>query len=105
MYTPKGKTKQMEDTNMKASTGMKVQGYKSSCIGILIQASCWNGEIIKVNKKSIRVHLTENINTCGGKETSRWNISRDVTYTFWKTTEDGREIYRSEGKVYGIITL
>jgi hypothetical protein len=84
---------------------MNVQGYKSSCIGLLIQASYWNGEIIKVNKKSIRVHLTENINTFGGKETSRRNISKDVTYTFWKTTEDGKEIYRSDSKLYGIITL
>ncbi len=50
---------------MKANIGMKVQGYKSSCIGILIQAS-------------------------------RWSISKDVTYTYWKTTSDGREIYRSD---------
>lgn len=26
-------------------------------------------------------------------------------YTYWKTTSDGRELYRSEGRLYGIITL
>lgn len=90
---------------MKARTGMKVQGYRGNCIGILIQASRWNGEITKVNKKSIRVHLDENINTYGSRETSRFSISKEITYTYWKTTEDGRELYRSEGGLYGIITL
>jgi len=90
---------------MKANIGMKVQGYRSRCIGVLIQANRWNGEIIKINKKSIRVHLTENINTFGSRETSRWSISQDVTYTYWKTTSDGKEIYRSDARLYGIITL
>ncbi len=90
---------------MKAQTGMKVQGYSSSCIGILIQATRYNGTITKVNRKSIRVHITESVSTYGSKETSRWQMSRTITYTYWKTTSDGRELYRSEGRLYGIITL
>ncbi len=90
---------------MKAQTGMKVEGYRSSCIGLLIQATRYNGTITKVNRKSIRVHITESISTFGSKETSRWNLSTDTTYTYWKTTDDGREIYRSSGRLYGIITL
>ncbi len=90
---------------MKAQTGMKVEGYRSSCIGLLIQATRYNGTITKVNRKSIRVHITESISTFGSKETSRWNLSTDTTYTYWKTTDDGREIYRSNGRLYGIITL
>ena len=34
---------------MKAQVGMKVKAYTGSCIGILIQSTEWNGEIIKVN--------------------------------------------------------
>lgn len=90
---------------MKAQVGMKVEGYSGTCTGLLIQESRWNGEITKVNRKSIRVHLTENVNSFGSRETSRWNIDKDVIYTYWKTTSDGREIYRSEGRLYGIITL
>ena len=33
---------------MKAQVGMKVKAYTGSCIGILIQSTEWNGEIIKV---------------------------------------------------------
>ena len=42
-----------------AKIGMKVEAYRGSCIGLLIQSTTWQGEIIKVNKKSIRVRLTE----------------------------------------------
>ena len=45
--------KAKEATNMKAQVGMKVKAYTGSCIGILIQSTEWQGEIIKVNKKSI----------------------------------------------------
>lgn len=40
-----------------AQVGMKVRAYTGSCIGLLIQSTEWQGEIIKVNKKSIRVRL------------------------------------------------
>ncbi len=90
---------------MKAQTGMKVQGYRSSCVGSLIQATRYNGTITKVNRKSIRVHITESVSTFGSKETSRWQLNHTVTYIYWKTTSDGRQIYRSEGRLYGIIAL
>ena len=48
-----------------AQIGMKVEAYKGSCIGLLIQSTTWQGEIIKVNKKSIRVRLTESTSTFG----------------------------------------
>ena len=42
-----------------AQIGRKVEAYRGSCIGLLIQSTTWQGEVIKVNKKSIRVRLTE----------------------------------------------
>ena len=39
--------------------GMKVEAYEGRCIGILIEATTWQGEITKMNRKSIRVRLTE----------------------------------------------
>ena len=89
----------------KAQVGMKVEGYHSHCVGLLIEAHRYLGTITKVNKKSIRVNITENINTFGKKETSLWQPNDTVIYTYWKTTSDGRELYRSEGRLYGIITL
>ena len=90
---------------MKATVGMKVEGYKSQCIGIIIEATRYLGTITKVNKKSIRVQLNEVVSTSDHKEKGRYTIANTVTYTFWKITLDGRSLYRSEGRLHGIITL
>ena len=71
---------------MKAQVGMKVRAYEGSCIGIIIQSTEWQGEIIKVNKKSIRVRLTESTSMRGKKITNhRENMRTEVTYRFVKT--------------------
>ena len=43
---------------MKAIAGMKVTGYKGTCIGLIIDANYHIGTITKVNKKSIKVNIT-----------------------------------------------
>lgn len=90
---------------MKASTGMKVKAIEGKCIGIMIEETKWTGTITKVNKKSIRVNLTEEARTYGEREARCRDIDREVRYTFWKTTSDGIELYKSEGRMYGIIKL
>ena len=50
-------------TKMKATVGMKVTGYSGSCIGVIIDSHYYIGTITKVNKKSIKVNITEVINT------------------------------------------
>lgn len=90
---------------MKATTGMKIKAYRGDCIGIIIQATTWTGTIIKVNKKSIRVKLEESVTTYGKRLIHKGAADQDVTYRFWKTTSDGRELYRSECRLYGIIEL
>ena len=89
-----------------AQIGMKVEAYKGSCIGLLIQSTTWKGEIIKVNKKSIRVRLTESTSTFGRKTTSHFeNLCTEKTYRFVKTLSDGRSLYRSKADLYGHIKI
>ena len=40
-----------------AKIGMKVEAYRGSCIGLLIQSTTWQGEIIKVNKKKLKIDI------------------------------------------------
>ena len=89
-----------------AQVGMKVRAYTGRCIGLLIQSTEWQGEIIKVNKKSIRVRLTESTSKFGSKITSHWeNINTEKTFRFSKFLSNGNAYYRSEGGLYGGIEI
>lgn len=90
---------------MNAQVGMKVKAYAGSCIGILIQSTTWNGEIIKVNKKSIRVRLTDSTSKFGSKVTSHYENVNVVTYRFVKTLDNGKDWYKSEANIYGSIDI
>lgn len=85
--------------------GMNVEAYKSCCIGIIIDSTTYSGKIIKVNKKSIRVQLERMIVKHGNKITNNTDYAATVTYKFWKTCEDGRDIYVSNSRIYGIIEV
>lgn len=90
---------------MKAQVGMKVKAYKGDCIGLLIQSAEWNGEIIKVNKNSIRVRLTDSVSKFGKKETNRWTGNTEKTFPFVKTLSNGHDWYKSEANLYGGIEI
>jgi hypothetical protein len=91
---------------MKAEVGMKVKAYTGSCIGILIQSTTWEGEITKVNKKSIRVRLTESTSKFGSKTTSHFEgLNTEKTYRFVKTLSNGKDWYKSEAGLYGGIEI
>ena len=89
---------------MKIEFGMNVTAYKSHCIGFIIDSSTYTGEVVKVNKKSIIVKLIHILAKHGDKVVSdtEYNVP-NVKYTYWKTTEDGQIIYKSDSKIYGII--
>ena len=90
----------------KAQVGMKVKAYTGRCVGILIQSATWEGEIIKVNKKSIRVRLTESTSRFGSRTTSHWeNLNTEKTFRFVKTLSSGKDWYKSEGGLYGGIEI
>lgn len=90
---------------MKVAVGMKVTSYSGSCIEVIIDSHYYIDTVTKVNKKSVKVNITEVTNTHGEKEVSRYNTNHTVTYTLWKITEKGEEIYRSEACLYGFITI
>ena len=91
---------------MKAEVGMKVRAYKGSCIGLLIQSTEWQGEIVKVNKKSIRVRLTESTSKFGSKTTSHFEgMNTEKTFRFVKTLSNGKDWFKSESNLYGGIEI
>ena len=85
--------------------GMNIEAYKSHCIGIIIDSSTYTGNVVKVNKKSIRVQLNHIVAKHGQKIVRDTDYSATVTYKFWKTTSEGRDIYVSDGRIYGIIEI
>ncbi len=85
--------------------GMNITAYKSQCIGFIIDNVNYSGKIIKVNKKSIRVQLEHIVVKHGDKITHDADYAATITYKFWKTTSDGRDIYVSDGRIYGIIEI
>ena len=90
----------------KAQVGMNVKAYKGNCIGLLIQSTEWDGEIIKVNRKSIRVRLTESTSKFGSKTTSHYEgLNTEKTYSFVKILSDGKAWYKSEANLYGSIKI
>lgn len=86
--------------------GTKINAYKGYSIGKMIQSTEWCGEIIKVNKKSIRVRLTESTSMWGCRvESRRENLNEEVSYRFVKTLSNGKNWYQSEGMIYGGIEI
>ena len=56
-----------------------------------------DGEIVKENAKSIRVHLTHCKYTTNGKVTREYNMNEKATFAFWKTIEN-RQFGKNAGK-------
>jgi len=74
--------------------------------GMFIYEEVITGKIVKVNKKSIRVHMTHVKRTTNGKVTREYNIDETATFTFWKTIERQSgtvDLYKNSK--YGIIEI
>ena len=70
------------------------------------------GKIVKVNKKSIRVHMTHAKCTTNGKVTNEYEMNQTATFTFWKTIENrqtienaGKTVDLYKNNLYGIIEV
>ena len=92
----------------------RVQIHKgnNSMGGIFIYEKFITGTVVKVNKKSIRVHMTHVKYTTNGEITREYNINEEATFTFWKTIENRQfgknasktvDIYKNNK--YGIIEI
>ena len=80
--------------------------------GIFIYEEIITGKIVKVNKKSIRVHMTHAKYTTNGKVTREYDINEEATFDFWKTIENrqfgknaGKTVSIYKNKGYGIIEI
>jgi hypothetical protein len=91
---------------MIATLNQKVTAHRgSNSMGTMfIYEAFKNGEIVKVNSKSIRVHLEKEIRKTNGKVTSERQIDTSATFTFWKhLSRSGESLYKNAE--HGIITL
>lgn len=74
--------------------------------GIFIYEEIITGRIVKVNKKSIRVHMTHVKYTTNGKVTKEQYINETATFTFWKTiNRQSGTVSLYKNKKYGIIEI
>jgi hypothetical protein len=82
-----------------------VQIHKGSTIdGILIHEEFITGTVVRVNKKSIRVHMTHIKYATNGKVTREYDIDETATFDFWKTINNGTvDVYKNPK--YGIIKI
>ena len=71
-----------------------------------------DGEIIKENTKSIRVHMTHCKCTTNGKITREYNMNEIATFAFWKTVENcqfgknkGKKVSFYKNNAFGIIEI
>jgi hypothetical protein len=94
----------MKNTNITTGTQVQAHTGSNSMGGMFIYETFRNGEIIKVNEKSIRVRLNSERHTKNGETTSERATNITAAFTFWKNRSDnGKALYKNA--MYGIITL
>ena len=91
---------------MRVNEMVQIHKGNNSMGGIFIYEEFITGTIVKVNKKSIRVHMTHVKCTTNGKITREYDINEEATFTFWKTInkQSGTvDVYKNPK--YGIIKI
>ncbi len=86
-------------------TRTMVQIHKGNSIdGILIQEEFITGTIVRVNAKSIRVHMVHIKYLTNGELTREHSMDEVATFKLWKTSVDGTaNIYKNPK--YGVIKI
>lgn len=97
---------------MKVNEMVQVRSGYNSMGGMFIYEEIITGTVVKVNKKSIRVHMTHVKCTTNGKVTREYDIDETATFDFWKTIENrqfgknaGKTVSIYKNKKYGIIEI
>lgn len=91
---------------------MNVEIHDGVKIGATICEKFITGKVVKVNEKSIRVHMSHKKVTRNGRVSYECDMNDVATFTFWKTVEN-REFGKNVGKnvsfyknnTYGIIEI
>ena len=97
---------------MKVNEMVQIHNGNNSMGGIFTYEEFITGTIVKVNKKSIRVHMTHAKFTTNGQVTKEQDMDETATFTFWKTIENrqfgknvGKTVSIYKNKEYGIIEI
>ena len=87
---------------MRVNETVQIHKGTNSMGGMFIYEEFITGTIVRVNKKSIRVHMSQAKCLTNGKVTREYNINEEATFTFWKTINNGTvDVYKNPK--YGII--
>lgn len=97
---------------MKVNEMVQIHNGNNPMGGMFIYEKFITGTIVRVNKKSIRVHMTHAKYTTNGKVTCEYEMNQTATFTFWKTIEN-KQFGKNAGKTvsiykntkYGIIEI
>lgn len=89
-----------------------VQIHQGTCSmgGMYIHEKLITGKVVKVNAKSVRVHMTHIERMVNGKLVSEDEMNETATFAFWKTVKRsefnaGKTVSYFKNKEYGIITV
>ena len=91
---------------MKINEMVQIHSGSNSMGGMFIYEEFIEGKVVKVNKKSIRVHMTHVKCTTNGKLMREYDIDETATFAFWKTIETaGKTVSIFKNNKYGIIKV
>ena len=91
---------------MKVNEMVQIHKGNNSMGGMFIYEEFITGKVDKVNKKSIRVHMTHAKCATNGKITCEYDMNEEATFTFWKKVnkQSGTvDVYKNSK--YGIIEI
>ena len=85
---------------------VQIHKGNNSMGGMFIYEEFIEGKVVKVNAKSIRVHMTHVKCTTNGKLTREYDIDETATFELWKTIETaGKTVSIFKNNKYGIIKV
>ncbi len=97
---------------MKVNEMVQVHNGSCSMGGMFIYERFITGTVVKVNAKSIRVHMSNAKCTTSGKVTREYDVDETATFTFWKTIENkqfgknaGKTVSIYKNNKYGVIEI
>ena len=91
---------------MMVNKTVQIHKGSNSMGGMFIYEEVITGKIVKVNKKSIRVHMTHVKCTTNGKVTREYDMDEKTTFAFWKTiNEQSGTVNVYKNPKYGIIKI
>ena len=86
---------------MKVNEMVQIHEGYASVGGMFIDEKFTTGTVVKVNKKSIRVHMTHVKCTTNGKLTREYDVDETATFAFWKTIKN-KQFGKNAGKTVDI---